>query len=129
MFFLCFVPSSCEVHSGCQSRLCEGPVHCLPLQGGSATGQQGPAGEPAQVHAGTLVIGSQILTKRCRLIVMTQRLSQSHLKITLAQKKIFLLNILYISPPPPEILSDPTVTSRLSDTKVSASACIVIVPS
>lgn len=78
-FFFCWIkrykscfsslPSSTsgEVHAGRQSRVCEGPVHHLPLQRGSATGQQDPAGASTQIHAGTLVIRSQVLTQRYEL--------------------------------------------------------------
>lgn len=56
--------ASGEVHPGCQPRLCEGPVHHLPFERGGATGQQGPAGESTQIHAGALVVRSQVLAQR-----------------------------------------------------------------
>lgn len=50
------VVDSGKVHPGGQSWVCEGPVFRLRLQRGGATGQQGPAGKPTQIHAGPLII-------------------------------------------------------------------------
>lgn len=62
------VAVSGEVHPGGQSWVREGPVLRLRLQRGGATGQQGPVGKPTQIHAGALIVGTQVLPQRWGLL-------------------------------------------------------------
>jgi len=84
--------ASCEVRPGRQSGLCEGPVHHLPLSGGGASGQQSPAGESTQIHAGPLVIGPQVLAQRYEPVGRTGELNADissqgeHLQLVVLQK-------------------------------------------